>query len=1054
MLAPDGEMPGRAEPTPGPSSAGLLAGLRRQITVMFVDLIDYTGLSSTLDPEDLTEVIRDYHGIASREIAKLDGVVGTLMGDGVLAYFGYPHAHEDDVERAICAGLAILAAVPGISSPTASPLRARVGVATGLVVIGGSARFPAAEITAVGETPSLAARLQEAARPGTIVVADASRRLIRRQAFEYEDLGEIALKGFARSVHAWRVVRALGAHRTRRPPAVFRTPLYGRTAELDQLGELWRKAAGGGGQLAMIVGEAGIGKSRLVREAYRRLVPPPAHRGWCQCSPFHRSTPLYPIGEAIVRAAGLGDDVTVEERLDRLERFLAPGTSDVRRVAPLVGDLLDLASDGRYPPQSTSIAQRRDQTLAALVERVLHLAAVGPVVLVLEDLHWADATTLELLERLYAEIANRPVLILATFRPEFGPRWAELAIASTLNLGRLDAACATAMVDEIAGFLSTKDVERVVERADGVPLFIEELAGALFGSAAEGTRGPREEVPATLNDALAARLDQLPDARDVALTAACIGREFEGDLLAAVSPLPPHILDEALQRLVDAGILFCRGRGAGKAYRFKHALVRDAAYAMLLRQRRRQLHARIAEALTTGLAARAQAQPELLAHHCTEAGLLCEATDHRRAAGLHAASRGAMEEAATQLRLGLDLVARLSDPRESLGRELELQVALGGVLIALKGEAAPEIHDLYGRASELATQTGNTAVEAAVLWGMWHNSTNRGELARARVTVEEQLRCAGRTEATLPLAVAHRCGLVVDLFSGRPLDCLAGLARLLALTPPDDRGSGGILLDPWTSGRSMATWAWAITGEPARAGAEGRRALAEADAARQPYLRAVVLHHLNVLAQLLGDLDDLEQGTRELLALTLEHGFAHWHATATVLRGWLTAVRGDPGEGLAAMRQGLAAKVATGSRLKLPYYRGLMAGILGGQGQAGQALALVSEAIDQVNGSGERWYLPELLRVRAELHRTGSGDTAAAESDLREAIAVANGQSAILWERRVAPALAELNGARRERERSADLPNREQAGPQGRRSLLPRRKGRALSAGCVGAPGA
>lgn len=1052
MSAPDGETSGRAAPEL--SCGGLLAGMRRQITVMFVDLTDYTGLSSTLDPEDLTEIIRDYHGIASREIARLDGVVGTLMGDGVLAYFGYPHAHEDDVERAICAGLAILAAVPGISSPTASPLRARVGIATGLVVIGGSVGSPTAEITAVGETPSLAARLQEAARPGTIVVADASRRLVRRQAFEYQDLGELALKGFARCVHAWRVVRTLGSDRSASRPAQFRTPLYGRTAELDRFGELWRKAAGGRGQLAMVVGEAGIGKSRLVREAYRRLVPSPAHRGWCQCSPFHRSTPLYPIGQAIIRAAGLADDVTAEERLDRLERFLAPGTSDVRRVAPLVGDLLDLASDGRYPPQSTSIAQRRDQTLAALVERVLHLANSGPVVIVLEDLQWADASTLELLERLYVEMSSRPVLILATFRPQFGPRWSDLDRATTFHLGRLDAACATAMVDEIARTLSAKDVERVVERADGVPLFIEELAGALAGTTVEGTRSPREEVPATLNDALAARLDQLPEARDVALTAACLGREFDGDVLSAVSPLPPHLLASALRRLVDAGILFCRGRGACEAYRFKHALVRDAAYAMLLRRQRRQLHARIAEALTTRFAARAQAQPELLAHHCTEAGLLCEATDHRRAAGLRAASRGAMEEAATQLRLGLDLVVRLNDPRESVARELELQVALGGVLIALKGEAAPEIHELYRRASELATQTGNTAVEAAVLWGLWHNSTNRGELARARVTVEEQLRCARRTEATLPLAVAHRCGLVVDLFSGRPLDCLAGLARLLALTPPDERSSGGILLDPWTSGRSIATWAWAITGEVARARAEGRRALAEADAARQPYLRAVVLHHLNVLAQLLGDLDDLEERTSELLALTREHGFAHWHATTTVLRGWLTAVRGDPGDGLAAMRQGLAAKVATGSRLKLSYYRGLMAGILGRQGQTGQAAALVAEAIDQVNGSGERWYLPELLRVRAELHRTNSGDLAAAEADLHEAIAVAKGQSAGLWELRARRELAELGSPRRERERSVDGPERERAGPQEQHGLPPHRKARALSAGFVGAPGA
>ena len=457
-----------------------------------------------------------------------------------------------------------------------------------------------------------------------------------------------------------------------------------------------------------------------------------------------------------------------------------------------------------------------------------------------------------------------------------------------------------------------------------------------------------------------ARLDRLAPVREVAQTAACLGREFSHALLAAISPLTPPRLGEALDLLVGAELLFRTGDGPDAGYCFKHALVRDVAYATMLHSRRQQLHARIVAVIEERFAHLAETQPQILAQHCAEAGLLAKAIAYWRRAGLAAARRSAMKEAIAQLRCGLELVPLLPDSLDRANVELDLQVALGATMLASKGEAAPEIGDAYRRAQQLYAQTGNATMEPAVLWGLWHFHMNRAELPLARAVAAEHMRCASRRGSVVGAAVGHRCGLVVKLFAGEFGAALRHLDHIESLTPPPEGCPEEVLLDPWITARSIGTWAILLQGDRSRALVRSQAVLAAARMAARPYMLAVVMHHQNLLGQLAGNRAVVEARTAELLALTKEHGFAHWHATATLLHGWAVASRGALEEGLAAMRHGLAAKQATGSRLKVPYYLGLMADLLGRAGRGGEGAGAAGRGVG--TGRGER---RALVRGRA-----------------------------------------------------------------------------------------
>jgi class 3 adenylate cyclase len=735
---------------------------RRQLTVMFVDLVGSTELSADLDPEDMREVIRGYQNGVAGEIARFQGYVAKFMGDGVLAYFGWPRAHEDDAERAVRAGLAVMQAIGGMTTPHGQPLAARAGIATGLVVVGDLIGQELADTdSVVGDTPNLAARLQMLAEPGTVAISQATRRLVSGL-FELDDLGPQRLKGFAEPLAVWRVAgetRAKGRFEARHPASL--TPLVGRNEEISVLLRRWHQAKNGEGQVVLLSGEPGIGKSRLVRELNARLEGEPHIRLLYQCSPYHSTSPLYPLIEQLEHAAGFERDDPPGTKLDKLETLLAQGTERLDLAVPLVAAVLGVPTEARYSLPELTPQRQKQLTLQALVDQLEGPTAGQPVLVAYEDVHWIDPTTLELLGLAIERVQRLPVLLLVTFRPEFNPPWTGQPHVSALALSRLDGRDSAAMVKRVLGAkaLPAEVSAEIVAKTDGVPLFVEELTKAILESGLLEDAGGRFElsgpllplaIPSTLHDSLLARLDRLASGKEVAQIGAAIGREFSYPLLAGVADRPEDQLQSALDQLVKSELVFRRGMPPEISYSFKHALVQETAYGTLLKSRRQQLHSRIAQVLTEQFPDRAAAEPELLAHHHTEAGEAEQAIKYWLKAGQRATERSANTEAVAHLRRGLDLLGGIADRVERARSELALQVALGPPLLVVKGYSAAETSTASARAYELCKQLGDTTQLYPVMFGQWGFHVVRADLEHAHQLAAEFLDKAERQEEAVP----------------------------------------------------------------------------------------------------------------------------------------------------------------------------------------------------------------------------------------------------------------------------------------------------------------
>src|SRR5436190_15276110 len=708
---------------PAPTEAGTEPELRDQAerrhhTVMICDLVGSTALSARLDPEDMRGVIDAYHAACARITLTYDGFLAEFRGDGILAYFGYPLAHEDDAERTVRAGLDIIASVARLETGAAEPLAVRIGIATGVVVIGDLGRKGALrEHAVVGETPNLAARLQALAEPGTIVVATSTRRLLG-DVFHVRDLGRHEVKGIAGPVAAW-AVDGLSNSESRFEAASMAglTDLIGREDEIGFLLKCQRLAWDGAGQVVLISGEPGIGKSRLAATVAERIAGEPHTRLRYQCSPYHTNSALRPFITQLERAAGFKADDTPEQRLDKLEAVLAMGASRIEGVAPLFAALLSIPFGERYPPLALSPTQQRRRTLAALLDQFEGLARRQPILLSFEDAHWADATSLELLDLTVERVRQLPVLALFTFRPEFEPPWVGLPNVGTLTLGRLNSDDVENMVARVVGVrvLPADVVTQIVAKTDGNPLFVEELTKAVLETGilvedAEGYRldGPLQPfaIPATLQDSLMARLDRLAPVREIGQIGAAIGREFSYSLLRVLVGGDETALKHALAQLEQAGLVFRRGEPPEAIYSFKHALVRDAAYESMLKSRRQQLHVQIARALEERFADVVASQPEIVARHFTEAGLVDPAIDYWLRAGNLALSRSANAEAVKHLRQGIELTRSLAPSPERVRKELDFYLALGPAMAATEGDAAPETLRVFSHARELLGDGG------------------------------------------------------------------------------------------------------------------------------------------------------------------------------------------------------------------------------------------------------------------------------------------------------------------------------------------------------------
>ena len=755
MLAAIAELVGALQAPPQPAlteSKPQDTAERRQVTVMFSDLVGSTALSARMDPEDLREVISAYQKSVAETVKRFGGFVAKYLGDGVLVYFGYPQAHEDDAERAVRAGLELVTAVNALK--TRAPLQTRVGIATGLVVVGdliGSGE--AQERGIVGETPNLAARLQGIAEPNTVVIAESTRKLLGNL-FELEDLGAKDLKGVAGPLRAWAALRTSSAEgRFEALHASGLTELVGREEELELLLRRWSKAKTGEGQVVLLSGEAGIGKSRLTASLMERLVGEPHTRLRYFCSPQHADSALYPVIGQMERAAGFVHNDTAKAKLDKLDAVLAQ-TSTSKQDAALFAEMLSLPNDGRYQALDLEPQQRRQKTLEALTAQVEALSRQNPLLMIFEDAHWTDPTSLETFGRVVDRVRSLPVLLIVTFRPEFEPPWIGRPYVTALTINRLAQRDIEAMIDGVVGnkLIPANIRQDIIERTDGIPLFVEEMTKAVLeaGSVEEAqwtaatVPSTALAVPASLHASLMARLDRLGPAKEIAQIGAAIGREFSHVLLSAVVIKPEADLNSALNHLISVGLAFRQGQPPHATYLFKHALVQDAAYGTLLREPRRALHARIAETLEGRFADIAETQPELLARHCTEAGLIEKAAGLWGKAGQRSLARAALLEGVEQLKRALDQIATLPATPTLRGEEIKLEVAFANAL-ALTGDlvGGKEHYDralaIYDPAEHgpLTTRSGRDvgvtllSFRSACVWQLGYPTASRNDGERA-----------------------------------------------------------------------------------------------------------------------------------------------------------------------------------------------------------------------------------------------------------------------------------------------------------------------------------
>jgi predicted ATPase len=885
-------------------------------------------------------------------------------------------------------------------------LKARVGIATGLVVVGdligeGSAQ----EQSVVGETPNLAARLQTLAEPDAVVIAAGTRRLVG-DLFEYRDLGAVDVRGITASVPAWQVLRPSAvASRFEALRGSSLTPLIGRDEEMELLLRRWARAKAGDGQVVLISGEPGLGKSRLAAALEERLHADPHIRLRYFCSPYHQDSALFPFIDQLGRASGFARDDLPGVRLEKLEALLARAAPPDEGVA-FLADLLSLPASERYPLPNLSPQRKKERTLEALIRQLDSLARQKPVVVVFEDAHWIDPTSRELLDLTVERARSLPVLLIVTFRPEFQPPWSGQPQVTMLALNRLDRRDRTVLVEQIAGGkkLPNEVVDQIADRTDGVPLFVEELTKSVLESGV-----PSVGVPTTLHDSLMARLDRLESVRRVAQIGAAIGREFSYPLLHAVSVLPENELRAALDRLVASELVFQRGRPPDALYSFKHALVQDAAHGSMLRSARQQLHAQIAGALEAHSHETVDNQPELLAQHYAEGGLVEKSVACWGKAGHRSAARSAMAEAAAQFQKGLDQLALLPDTPERQRQELEFWSALAGVLTAVKGQAAPETGQAYARARGLWEQLGSPSEFLQVPYGQSRYHAFRSELDLALRVDDDLLRVSRQRNDPGGLVLGHAASGGNLMFVGRFASSRLHLEEVLALHDPIAHRSlvhqAGVY--PQVVSRGNLGIVLCQLGYPDQALAQNNAAIAEALEIAHPPSLSMSLTTAARLLTLVGDNGALDERVDQLIAVTTEQGFPFWGALGTIYRGWVKVNNGDLAEGTTLLRGGSADYRTTGAELGMPYIFALLARAYEIGGKIEEALTRLDDALQIVERTGEHWFTAELNRHKGQL-LLRRGNSEAAEELYRKALSIAEEQGAKLWELRAAMSLARL----------------------------------------------
>ena len=998
---------------------------RRQLTVMFCDLADSTRLSQQLDAEDLREVVRAYQATAAAVIHQYEGHIAQYLGDGLLVYCGWPVAHEDDALRGVQVGLGIVEAItttlnPRLQREKGVQLAVRLGIHTGPVVVGEMGGGGRHEHLATGDTVHIAARLEGLAAPNTVVISQVTARLVR-QAVGLEDLGRQALKGVTEPMPVFRVCGPLETPADQ--PAVVGVPfLVGRDEELGLLRRRWEQAKERLGQVVLLSGTAGLGKSALT-EVLRAQV---RDEGWprlaVRCSAYHQHSALYPVITHVERLLDFQREDTPATKLDKLEQGLRPYRLPLDEVVPLFAALLSVPLEGRYPAPTLSPQQQKQQTLDALVAWMLEEAERQPVLVAWEDLHWADPSTLEMLGLVLEQTPTVPMLHVLTYRPEFTPPWPTRSHMTPITLNRLERPQVEALITHLAGGkpLPAEVVQHIVAKTDGVPLYVEELTKMLLQSALlredadhYTLTGPLGSVaiPDTLQDALMARLDQIHTAKEVAQVGAVLGREFTYEMLQALAPQDEATLRAELAQLVGAELLYQRGRPPRATYTFKHALIQDAAYASLLRSTRQRVHQQVVQLCETRFPEVVATQPEVVARHCTAAGQDEAAIRYWQRAGQRALQGSAYAEAIAHLTQGLAVLTLLPETPARLQQELDLQVALGPALLATQGHAAPEVEHAYARARELCEQLGDTPQLFPVLRGLMLYYQQRGDLQTATQLGEQLLRLAQAQPDPAHLLLAHLQLGQVLFWRGEPAAAQTHHTQALALYDPQAHRALAVRygLDLGVVSHNYLAWELWQLGFPEQALQHSQAARTLAEEVAHPYSLAQALVWAAIVHQYRREVLAAHAQAAAAMTLATEQGFAMRVTQGTVLHGWALAMQGQSEAGLAAMRQGLDADLATGAKTYQPYFLGLLAEAYGAGGHPDEGLAALAEALAVTDTTEVRYYAAELYRLKgALLLQQAVPDAAQAEACFHQALDVARQQQAKAFELRAATSLARL----------------------------------------------
>jgi len=974
-------------------------GERRQLTVMFCDLVGSTALSGRLDPEELRDLVATYQRACADVIEGNEGHIAQYLGDGILAYFGYPRAHEDDARLAVRAGLGVVDAVRQLGA-SGEPLAVRVGIHTGPVVVGLMGGGQRSQAMAIGETPNVAARLQASAEPGTVVISAATHRLAHG-GFVCEPLGARTLRGVAHPIELFRVVRERSSRRDAAATGgASALPFIGREQELGFLIERWALVKEGVGQVVMLVGEPGIGKSRLIDMIREWLADERLTVLESRGSAYSQSSAFYAAIDLVERLVELDARDAGTSRLAALEAVADRYGIARAEIVPWLASLLSVSSEDRSAQHAVSPQLRKQRTLDAVHRLFVAAAAARPLCLVVEDLHWVDPSTLELLTLLVEHGPGARIFTLLTARPEFRAPWSPRSHVTHVTLNRFTRRQSIAMVERLTGGRSMPPevLGQIVAKTDGIPLFVEELTKAILESGLLRDKGDHYEIgsalpalaiPATLQDSLTARLDRLGPAKSAAQVAAVIGREFSYDLLRGVAPVDDDALRSGIDRLVEAGLVHRTSLEPHEIYAFKHALVQDAAYQSLLRTTRQRYHRRTAEVLVERFPETSELEPELVAHHFSEAGLAELAVAYWQRAGQRAVERSANAEAMRHLTRALELVRGGPQTAGAQRKELELQTTLGGVLMAAKGYAAPEVERAYARARELCEQLGETSQLFATLRGLWGVHVVRADLQRAHALGEQCLAMAERSSNPAALVWSHYAVGMTLFHLAEGTSAQRHFDASLALYDRDKRRVPRALQDPAVSCLSYTAVVQWFSGRPDTAARTSLAAVELAETLAHPVSVAYALCIASVLSQLSYRVDEVRARAQAALALSIEHGMAYFVPWGRMLGGWAMAAQGSADEGLEEHRRGLEAYAATGAALARPFFLSLLADIHLRRGRLDAAAATLREALAFGTARGERWLDAELHRLDAE-QAMAAADLAAAERHFRQAIDVAD----------------------------------------------------------------